>query len=110
VLREENGLLHVLVTADDDNVSGSAMPYILPEFILFARSSCLWSGLPLPSGKATVGDLISVVYSDAAGKQGFVRAITKDSEFIVDETSRIPDQPLKIYDSQQIDGGVQVSI
>ena len=49
VLREENGLLHVLVTADDDDVSGSAMPYILPEFILFARSSCLWSGLPLPS-------------------------------------------------------------
>jgi hypothetical protein len=38
VLREENGLLHVLVTADDDDVSGSAMPYILPEFILFARS------------------------------------------------------------------------
>jgi ribosomal protein L24 len=61
-------------------------------------------------GKATVGDFISVVYGDAAGKQGFVRAITEDSEFIIDETSRIPDQPLKIYDSQQIDGGVQVSI
>jgi ribosomal protein L24 len=61
-------------------------------------------------GRITVGDFISVLWGDQAGKDGFVMAITEDYNLIVGEANRAPGQPPILYHGQQMDEELQVGI
>jgi hypothetical protein len=67
-------------------------------------------------GRVHVGDFVLVTEGEFAGREGFVKSFTKDSNLVIGETKADPDQPLVIVEghsdvkTEAVSGCLQFSL
>jgi hypothetical protein len=77
--------------------------FIQDPFRAYQQPVNPWDG----KGRVYIGDFVFVTQGEFAGREGFVKSVSDDSNLVVEETKQEPDQPLVIVEGWHSDAEVQ---